>query len=60
MANKQHHLPHKIENTPLEGHHKVFNQLKKPISNFSRLSLNLTLFQLKYLAKRVAKNATFL
>ena len=41
-------------------HHKVFYQLKKPISNISRLSLNLIKFQKKYVTKREAKNATFL
>ena len=41
-------------------HHKVFYQFKKPVSNIFRSSLNLIKFQLKYIAKRVAKNATFL
>ena len=35
-------------NRMVARHHEVFYQLKKPISNISRLSLNLILFHLKY------------
>ena len=44
-----------------QRHHEDFYQfIKKPISKIPRLSINLIQFQIKYAAKRVAENVTFL